>query len=425
MAKFLFVSFKQPGHMDFGGLSFLRLAQHLAKQGHQVRWVFSFSELQDYSNLVHDLLKKYQIDFDHTRKFYLTFDHHQKDIRQSTENLEQYILAKKYDCLVVDRLCVGGAFAASAAGIPWATIGTDGREWSRRRSHVTGGFTVIPEPYTYNKFPLPPKRHYKVAAPEPSRKSYWATSPFLNLSFFPRRYYERKFGNEVPPHSHFLGCGPIPAVQNKGTSLLITFGNSFYPILRKKIVKILKSDIRRRGVQTLFLTGSESLTRAVANEFSNIPRVTIKNWMPYDQAFQQASLVIGHGGTAHIWYGLREGVPLLVIPFVGDQCFGGLQVERLNVGRTVSPRKMPWLLPGPFKVITDRLPPGFRIRISRRECIDKLNELFEEEGIRESCFRMRLEMRNGGGVAGGSSLLERLAQDRMPITSCATPKCCC
>ena len=38
-------------------------------------------------------------------------------------------------------------------------------------------------------------------------KSYWATSPYLNLSFFPRSYYQCDTEQEIPVHSHFLGSG--------------------------------------------------------------------------------------------------------------------------------------------------------------------------------------------------------------------------
>ena len=42
MARFCFVSYAQPGHLDFGGMSYVRTAVELKKRGHEVEWQLSF-----------------------------------------------------------------------------------------------------------------------------------------------------------------------------------------------------------------------------------------------------------------------------------------------------------------------------------------------------------------------------------------------
>ena len=49
--------------------------------------------------------------------------------------------------------------------------------------------------------------------------------------------------------------------------------------------------------------------------------------------------VVHHGGAGTTAAGLRAGVPILVIPFFGDQPFWGLRVAELGVGPKPIQRK--------------------------------------------------------------------------------------
>ena len=225
MASFCFVSFLQPGHMDFGGHSFVRLAQELVERGHNVTWVFSYSDKKDFSKHAQTLLNEANINYDTINRFYLTIHNHQRDIMDSADELRHLIKARAYDCLVIDRLCVGAAFAAAWAGIPWATIGTDGREWSFVKKNGSNAL-LLPIPKDADYF-SPDKKHKSPDDLHLSARSYWATSAYLNLSFFPRSYYSESGYADIPSHSHFLGAGPDNNRNTKRDTVLITLGNTF------------------------------------------------------------------------------------------------------------------------------------------------------------------------------------------------------
>jgi sterol 3beta-glucosyltransferase len=54
--------------------------------------------------------------------------------------------------------------------------------------------------------------------------------------------------------------------------------------------------------------------------------------MPHHWLFDQASLIIHHGGFGTTAAGLRAGVPSLVIPHIIDQFYWGQRVYQLGVG---------------------------------------------------------------------------------------------
>jgi UDP:flavonoid glycosyltransferase YjiC (YdhE family) len=59
--------------------------------------------------------------------------------------------------------------------------------------------------------------------------------------------------------------------------------------------------------------------------------------IPHDWLLPQMAASIHHGGAGTTGASLRAGIPQIVVPFVGDQPFWGLQVEKRGVG----PRRIP------------------------------------------------------------------------------------
>jgi hypothetical protein len=420
LARFCFVSFAQPGHCDFGGMSYVRTAQELMRRGHRVRWVLSHHWRGYRYARVCSLLEGFGIPVEDLGPLYLTIDHRKEDMRPNARNFARYITSEKYDCVVLDRLCIGAAFATHAAGIPWAVVGTDGREWSHQKRRFMLNSAVLPGPYAYSHIDKVANDLCTDDFPKPSTSSYWATSPFLNISFFPKAYYHDEHHAALPDHAHFLGSGPArePLLERK--QLLVTFGNSFDPILRRQLVSILLPFIRNRSIPTLMLTGEEDLAKSLRGVYKGLSHVAVEAWVPYDEAYRDAHVAVGHGGTSHIWYGMREGTPILAVPFVGDQLYGGLQLERLNVGRAVLPLAVPGLSSRVLRKLGK-----IDIRLSKSELLNKLYNVLTDEEVLESSLRLSHVMRTGGGVEASALLLERLAQEQACISTCVEPFCCC
>jgi UDP:flavonoid glycosyltransferase YjiC (YdhE family) len=61
--------------------------------------------------------------------------------------------------------------------------------------------------------------------------------------------------------------------------------------------------------------------------------------IPFSWLFPRVAAVVHHGGAGTTAYGLRAGVPSVVVPFFGDQPFWGQRVAQLGVGPEPIPRK--------------------------------------------------------------------------------------
>lgn len=71
--------------------------------------------------------------------------------------------------------------------------------------------------------------------------------------------------------------------------------------------------------------------------------VEVHEWMPHDELFSRASLVVGHGGHGTTLAALAHGVPVLTLPLdaTSDQPRMGRAVARAGVGVTMSRRTDP------------------------------------------------------------------------------------
>lgn len=428
MAKFCFISRAQPGHLDFGGMSYVRTAVELKNRENEIQWILSRNQRHDKDDLIvraKKIVKDYGLNAREFVGLHTTASQKSQVLLGYAHNFARYLKSGQYDCVVVDRLCVVAAFSAHLAGLPWATVGSDGREWTEKKYRIMVNRGVFPGLWDGSPLKEIIRSISNNNFPKPSHKTFWATSPFLNISFFPRAYYRDTRNLEHPKYSHFVGCDETPESKTEQSYLLITFGNSFNPTVRRKLITILQSSIRELSINVLFLAGNIEVANALRQTFRHDSNVEVREWMPYDTAYRGAIGVVGHGGTSHIWYGLREGKPLLAIPFIADQFYGALQLERLNVGRAVVPFVVPRHLSRLFRKIGYNMPGEASIYLSKRKFSSKLNELLKDQTIRDSTIRIGRFMRTGGGVQASASLIERLARFREPVSTCVAPSCCC
>jgi sterol 3beta-glucosyltransferase len=61
--------------------------------------------------------------------------------------------------------------------------------------------------------------------------------------------------------------------------------------------------------------------------------------VPFSWLFPKMAAVVHHGGAGTTHYGLRAGVPSIIVPFFADQPFWGNRVAKLGVGPEPIPRK--------------------------------------------------------------------------------------
>ena len=62
------------------------------------------------------------------------------------------------------------------------------------------------------------------------------------------------------------------------------------------------------------------------------PNVVVRPWVPQLDVLRRASVFVSHGGMNSVSESLSAGVPLVVVPQMGEQAIVGRQVERLGAG---------------------------------------------------------------------------------------------
>ncbi len=99
-------------------------------------------------------------------------------------------------------------------------------------------------------------------------------------------------------------------------------------------VDLVLAALERTGQRGILVSGWGGMSQA------HLPdTLYMADSVPHSWLFPRVAAVVHHGGAGTTAAGLRAGVPLIVIPFFGDQLFWGQRVEKLGVGTAPIPRK--------------------------------------------------------------------------------------
>jgi UDP:flavonoid glycosyltransferase YjiC (YdhE family) len=123
----------------------------------------------------------------------------------------------------------------------------------------------------------------------------------------------------------FLGEGPKP--------IHIGFGS----MSRAEHVSVIMGAVEavhRHGYRGVVQVASENLAgRTLPDDFLRV------DYVPHEWLFPHMAALIHHGGAGTTAAGLRAGVPMVVVPFYGDQPFWGRLVQRRTGGPAPIPRR--------------------------------------------------------------------------------------
>ncbi len=148
----------------------------------------------------------------------------------------------------------------------------------------------------------------------------WDDNIRLTGYWFP----EREEWVPDPALQKFLDSGPPP--------VFLGFGSM--PIADKAAtVNILLEALQIAGLRGVLQAGWSDLPT------DNLPPEVVKiDFVPYGWLFPQMAAVVHHGGSGTTAFGLRAGIPELVVPFTFDQFYWGARIYTLGVG----PRPIPF-----------------------------------------------------------------------------------
>ena len=103
----------------------------------------------------------------------------------------------------------------------------------------------------------------------------------------------------------------------------------------KIIMEIALEALIKTGQRGILITGQGGISHA------HLPDEVLKvESIPYGWLFPRVACVVHHGATGATAFGLRAGVPTIIIPFLSDQLFWGYQLKQLGVGQFIPKQKL-------------------------------------------------------------------------------------
>ncbi len=124
-----------------------------------------------------------------------------------------------------------------------------------------------------------------------------------------------------PALEAFLADGPAPLIFTLGT-FAVKAPTRFY--------ETAAAIARRLGMRAVLLTGNGAAGQVADGVFACA-------YAPHSRLFPRAAAIVHHGGAGTTGQALRVGKPQLVVPHMGDQYDHAFRIERLGVGRRISP----------------------------------------------------------------------------------------
>ncbi|KAF5282556.1 hypothetical protein FQA39_LY04963 [Lamprigera yunnana] len=98
------------------------------------------------------------------------------------------------------------------------------------------------------------------------------------------------------------------------------------------------SEIKKRHILTAFSRVPATVICKFETDLDDVPKnVIIKKWLPQNDILAQPNvkLLISHGGALSTQEAMRHGVPIIAIPFYGDQFLNAESLEHKKIGKVV------------------------------------------------------------------------------------------
>jgi UDP:flavonoid glycosyltransferase YjiC (YdhE family) len=102
----------------------------------------------------------------------------------------------------------------------------------------------------------------------------------------------------------------------------------------EKTANLVLSALSETKQRAIMLSGWNGLRK------NDLPSsVFMVDSVPFSWLFPKMAAVVHHGGAGTTHYGVRAGVPSIIVPFFADQPFWGNRIKELGVGPSPIPRK--------------------------------------------------------------------------------------
>lgn len=332
--KVLFLVSSAYGHMDFGGLGFLRLSQKLEVEGHSCIWITCGDQVArlrghgcqvEEESLLNQLSLMQMRQIEDLEKNPALHQGRIDGLRRVRQRMAQH----RPDVIFIDRLLVGAGLAAAQLDLPYAAMGTPGGYWRFFLSPAQGRVNIHPSPEPIQEYrDLGERLKEELGWQKGGLNSGWLRSPYLNAQFLPARFYEHI--NDPASISIYNHTTPAPALEVRRIG--VSFGNQGRKENLMRQTEALIADIPQGQGVSLFL-GNDRDLYAHFQSLSQGKDVDLHRWTDFNAVMPGLSSFLFLGGVGTIWHCLQNAVPMIVAPgFIGDQLENARRIAALGLG---------------------------------------------------------------------------------------------
>jgi MGT family glycosyltransferase len=361
MAKFWFVSAPLHGHLDWGG--FLKTAQTLIAQGHDVTWV---SEA-----LIGGVVTTAGVPFSPVRRTgwlwplppapdLTTIKPQEAVMLRYRRALDTWLTEElvddaveamielagdmgKPDVVVTDPFLSAAALSAEKMGVPMAVCGWPAMKVLDEEMLFPVQTSLAEESRQRiarlcERFGLEGVNFSKGSTPS-------IISPELHVTYFNEFWYQSDQGNLLPQNL-FAGGKPTPPsdappqwleeIPQDAPLALVTLGSVFTGDLG--FFSWAAQAVAREGYVPIVVIGRNPITpEEKAKLKAALPRSTrLLNWVDFNHALPRTKLIIHHGGMGTTHAAVVHGIPQLVVPHAADQRGQARRVAQAKVGLSLT-----------------------------------------------------------------------------------------
>jgi UDP:flavonoid glycosyltransferase YjiC (YdhE family) len=307
--------------------------------------------------------------------------------RRMVPDLLEICRTWKPDVIVRDYSEVAGWIAAEVAALPHASL-------------EVGAFMPAPVLAQMMGENLNAWRAEYGLPPDPGLESAFR---YLHLSFVPPSFHDPAF--PMPPTTHAL------RIASFDRSYVTELPDWVYrlpvrPTIYATLGLSFSSERIFHGSGQIFSTIIEALRDEPVNlivtvgpgrnpeEFGEQPvNVHVEQYIPQSLLFPRCDLVIAHGGWSTVMGALSHGIPMVLIPIMGEQSMNAERCAALGAGLVLE---------------LNQLTP----QVVR----DAVYRVLQDPSFRENAIRVHAESESLPGMDEAVRLLERLATERQPLT---------
>ena len=335
--KVLFLASSAIGHMDFGGLGFIRMDERFRARGHETRWLTfgdQASRLQAHGCAAETLPELAGLclrpvgtlqDMDAQPKSHIR---RVEQMRAIMNRIGQI----KPDLLVVDRLFSGAGLIASRLDLPFIAIGTPGGYWRFFEDQELGSITVRPMPGAIDSYAAYGEvLQQALGAPDAEFNSAWLNSPYLNAHFLGRTFYS----DISSPRSVSVYHHSSRHQNSPDGPIGISLGNQGQTHRIEHVLGLLAQSGAVERTLTVF-AGKRELQEGLLGNWIDQMRIQVRPWVDFSHALNGLSQLVFLGGIGTIWHCVDQAIPMVIVPgLIGDQQDNAHRVEAVRLGAHV------------------------------------------------------------------------------------------